>query len=578
MYKNDYLNKTEELVNNNQYYTKLNRDPTFTLQLKANKLTKTLKDKGVIEEETAKNMTTYNSVAPRFYALPKIHKPQLSMRPIVSSLNGPNKSLATLLTNILTTAYDTNNDFYVKDSFQFSQFVNNHQLPDNYVIASFDVVSLFTNLPLDVILSSLENKWELISSYTTMDFQTFKEILRFIFDSNIFTFNHQYYKQIFGTPMGSKISPILVNYVLDDLVTECLDLIPFHIPFVKRYVDDLLLAIPKNRTEVVLDIFNSYNEHIQFTCEKEDNNSVPFLDMLVVRCDDNVLKTKWYRKPYCSNRFVNYHSYHPMKTKVNLILGMKRRAVKLSHPEYRKNALQELKTIFLYNSYPEKIINKFLFSTQYNIEENIIERQPLSLSFPSQSINLSNSVVNLQLSNTPNTELNNRYYSLPYIHNLTPKLITVFKNFDIKIAKKQTKTLNILYTKTKTPLNKLDNWNVIYRIACNQCELSYIGQTSRNLKGRLASHKSDCRRGLHSCALAEHVINLGHSMNWNNIEILDRADSYYKRILLEMLHINSEKTMNKKSDTQNLSSIYTYILQLEKENYRTLIDRPAPDE
>lgn len=73
----------------------------------------------------------------------------------------------------------------------------------------------------------------------------------------------------------------------------------------------------QNRIEVTLDIFISYNEHIQFTCEKEDNDSVPFLDKLVKRCDNNILKTKWYRKPYCSNRFIGCHSYHQKKKKNN---------------------------------------------------------------------------------------------------------------------------------------------------------------------------------------------------------------------------------------------------------------------
>lgn len=42
-------------------------------------------------------------------------------------------------------------------------------------------------------------------------------------DSNIYVFNYRYYKQIFGTHMGSKISPLLFNFVLDDLMSYCLE-------------------------------------------------------------------------------------------------------------------------------------------------------------------------------------------------------------------------------------------------------------------------------------------------------------------------------------------------------------------
>ena len=136
-----------------------------------------------------------------------------------------------------------------------------------------------------------------------------------------------------------------------------------------------------------------------------------------------------------------------------------------------------------------------------------------------------------------------------------------------------------LYSKPKTPLTREEQSNVVYRIPCKDCHKSYIGQTSRCLKGRITSHKSDCRRGVHSCSLAEHVINEDHQADWEGAEILEKADSYYKRIFLEMVHINLDSTcLNKKSDTQDLSAIYSYILQLERERYLSLNDFPAPDE
>ena len=147
-----------------------------------------LRDRNFINDELKSKLTRYNTLAPRFYTLPKIHKPELMMRPIVSSIDCPNQGIATYLTQILTLAYDTNNAFYVNDSFSFSKFINNKQLPDNYVIVSFDVVSLFTNLPLEAILESLESKWEIISPHCQFDFDIFKKLLEFVFDSNIMLF------------------------------------------------------------------------------------------------------------------------------------------------------------------------------------------------------------------------------------------------------------------------------------------------------------------------------------------------------------------------------------------------------
>lgn len=498
------------------------------------------------------------------------------MRPIASCINCPNGPIAEYLTDILTRAYDTNNEFYVKDSFQFSKFINNFQLPNNYVIVSFDVVSLFTNLSLESVLKSIQNHWDTISQHCNLSFELFEELLTFIFDSNFSIFNNTYYKQILGTPMGSKISPILVNYVLDDLVRDCLDYMPFYIPFVKRYVDDLLLSVPKDRYTTALELFNSYDRYVQFTVEEETNNSIPFLDMLVLRNNDNMLQTKWYRKPYCSNRFISYHSYHPLRTKINLILGMKNRAVKLTHPQFRDTSLKQLKSILLDNSYPMHLINKFLFSTQYKIPENIppVNSQPVTLT--SQTI----------IEPQPSLQSQNRanaqqlfYFSLPYIEHLTDRLAPLFKDLNIKIAKRQVKPLSSIFTKTKTPLTKDEAYDVVYKIPCQDCELSYIGQTSRNLKSRLTSHKSDCRRGIKSCALAEHFIDRDHQIDWGNTEILENVNSYQKRLFLEMFHINlNQHGMNKKSDTDNLSVIYSYIIHVHNKNRNEMLDYPAPDE
>lgn len=75
--------------------------------------------------------------------------------------------------------------------------------------------------------------------------------------------------------MGSKILPILVNFVLDDLAKDCLHYMPYYIPFVKRCVDGLLLAVPKDQIGTTLEFFNTYDRHIQLTVVEETNRAVP---------------------------------------------------------------------------------------------------------------------------------------------------------------------------------------------------------------------------------------------------------------------------------------------------------------
>lgn len=60
-------------------------------------------------------------------------------------------------------------------------------------------------------------------------------------------------------PMGSPVSPILAQYVIDELLDVCINKLPFQLPFMKKYVDDLILSVPQCSIELLLQTFNSYN-------------------------------------------------------------------------------------------------------------------------------------------------------------------------------------------------------------------------------------------------------------------------------------------------------------------------------
>lgn len=63
----------------------------------------------------------------------------------------------------LRRAYDFTNNMYITDSFQLAEKFNNFQLPVGYIIVSFDVVSLFTNIPLTLLINSINNKWDIVT-------------------------------------------------------------------------------------------------------------------------------------------------------------------------------------------------------------------------------------------------------------------------------------------------------------------------------------------------------------------------------------------------------------------------------
>lgn len=355
MNREQYIELSNQLLNDTNFYLQLKRDPTSTYQQKANKLISELKSKKLIDDNQAHSLRIYNHITPKFYGQPKIHKPMLSLRPIISSIDAPNSKLASFLSKILTNAYNVNNPYYVPDSFTFAEEFQNFQLPNNFILVSFDVISLFTNIPLDLIKTIIEKNWTTISNYTNIPLNEFLNILKLIFDTTYCLFNGSYYKQIKGTPMGSILSPILAQYVMDDLIENCKTKLNFQFPFIKKYVDDIICSIPNNYIQETLNIFNNYNRHIQFTIEEETNNSVPFLDTKLIRLPDNKIMIDWYIKPTSSQQYINYYSQHSIKIKTNLILTQKLRIQKISHPSLIKNNLKKLFTIFQNNSYPDHI-------------------------------------------------------------------------------------------------------------------------------------------------------------------------------------------------------------------------------
>ena len=102
------------------------------------------------------NLQTYyrlrSSVArpPKLYGLPKLHKPQIPMRPIVSFCGSPTYELSKHFTTILQPL--TNKSQHKLQSTKNFDAIKTVQIPDDYKLVSFDVKSLFTSIPLQLAL------------------------------------------------------------------------------------------------------------------------------------------------------------------------------------------------------------------------------------------------------------------------------------------------------------------------------------------------------------------------------------------------------------------------------------------
>ena len=131
-----------------------------------------------------------------------IHKSGAPLRPIVSAIGSYSHNLAKYLTGIIKPY--ANNEYTVKDSFSF---VNELLcFPSVPFMCSFDIVSLFTNIPInetiEICLDKLYKDRLLVEN---MKRAQLKKLLLYCVKQNHFMFKDSLYDQIDGVSMGSPL-------------------------------------------------------------------------------------------------------------------------------------------------------------------------------------------------------------------------------------------------------------------------------------------------------------------------------------------------------------------------------------
>jgi len=81
--------------------------------------------------------------------------------------------------------------------------------------------------------------------------------------------------------------------------------------------------------------------------------------------------------------------------------------------------------------------------------------------------------------------------------------------------------------------------NVVYKLNCKDCDVTYIGQTKRRLNTRVNTKKILIGKSNHS-VITEHRLDINHDFDWENPIILDKEKQYYRRLIFEMINIKTQ--------------------------------------
>ena len=209
--KQDYHNKVKALLDDTNTYEKLTSDPTRAIK---NKLIQTLKEWR--KEERIPNYL-YNQLyptaenVPKFYGLPKIHKKDVPLRPIVSSIGSVMYDTAKFLAKIMKPLVGLNSH-HIVNSEDFVNKIAELEVPPGQKLVSYDVSSLFTSIPINEAIPVVRAKLESDQSLPDrcpLDIAQLSVLLEMCLSSTYFTFQGEFYKQKKGAAMGSPISPVV---------------------------------------------------------------------------------------------------------------------------------------------------------------------------------------------------------------------------------------------------------------------------------------------------------------------------------------------------------------------------------
>ena len=146
--RSDYDQKLRVLLNDEETYAQIKSDPTKITEKRMNSILLKLFRQGKFQQSEYYNLRSTDAVIPRLYGLIKIHKDGFPVRPIVSFVGAATYCLSKYFVSVLSPLVGQS----VKNSFEFTDNVRKLNWRPDDVMVSFDVMSLFSCVPVELVL------------------------------------------------------------------------------------------------------------------------------------------------------------------------------------------------------------------------------------------------------------------------------------------------------------------------------------------------------------------------------------------------------------------------------------------
>ena len=203
-----------------------------------------------------------------------------------------------------------------------------NQIHSTTIIGTFDVSSLYTNILHHDEGGSACCEALGKSGHTSPPINDLKALMYDLLIKNNFTFMDDYYLQIFGTSMGTRMAPSFTCPFMSRLEQQMLHAALCRPWIWWRFIDDVFFIWTSDEESLhaFTNHINSFLITIKFTSEIS-HQQVNFLDVSI-RTEHNTLITDLYTKPTDTHQYLHSTSCHPRHCKNSIAYSQ---ALRLRH-------------------------------------------------------------------------------------------------------------------------------------------------------------------------------------------------------------------------------------------------------
>ena len=405
-------------------------------------------------------------------------------------------------------------------------------------MASLDVDSLFTNIPLDETIDIwIDSLCKDDENITKIPKDVFRNLLTVATKESFLMFNNKCYKQIDGVAMRSPLGPALANIFMCNFENKWLKDCPHSLKpvFYRRYVDDIFVLFSSlDQAEKFKKYLSSKYPNINFSLEKENECCLSFLDVNIFR-EKGKFVTNVYRKKTFSGVYTNFHSFILETYKTGLIKSLLFRCFNLCSDFVKfHHEINILKGILYKNSYPRDFVDKCIKEfwnrvLTRKVVVSTVRKKDLMIVLPYLG------KLSFQIRTRINRVMRNKL--------LHCNLRIVFQT--------KCKVINFLTFKDKIPVFLRSG--IVYKLKCGGCNATYYGKTKRHFKIRMCEHLGVSAltgkrvKGNNDSAIKEHHLFCSYSSGFDNFSILASNNNDFKVTLMASLLINRDHPpLNKK--------------------------------